>query len=371
MTRRVFLLMGLAILAVILSHAAGWGQIAMFSWTDRYLPVTVPNYDQVGTLPDTILLIIRQLTTFAVPAFLFCAGFFVAYSSRGNQGVFSWRMVRTRLSNLLIPYLIWSVLWFALDAIQRQIYPPGDYIVRLITGEAAGGSYYFVPLVCQFYLLSPFIVRVARTRPRLLLIVAAAVQLVAFGFKYLEIYKVNTPGLSPFVWISAHWLIFLWAFYFPLGVVVGLYGERIRQAAQPHYRAIMLALAGSAVLAVLEPELIYRLLGVEIRFVPITIPPALYSLLFVFAFVMFDHVKVPRANNLYYLGGKSYGIYLVHLKAMEFTCRVIRQVAPLLLAFPVTVMLPVTFVVGLSVPLLMMRFVARSRLRRVYRYLFG
>jgi peptidoglycan/LPS O-acetylase OafA/YrhL len=124
-------------------------------------------------------------------------------------------------------------------------------------------------------------------------------------------------------------------------------------------------------LAILEPELIYRRLNVEIRFVPLTIPPALYSLLLVFSFVMFDRIKVPLANSLYHLGGKSYGIYLVHLKAMEFTSRLIRQITPMLLAFPVTVMLPVTVVIGLAVPLLFMRWVARSRWRRVYRYLFG
>ncbi len=371
MTRRVFLLMGLAILAVIFSHAAGWGQIAMFNWTDRYLPVTVPNYDQVGTLPDYILLVIRQATAFAVPAFLFGSGFFVAFASRGNRGEFTWRMVRVRLINLLIPYLIWSTLWYILDALQGRIYLPGEYVTRLFTGLADGGSYYFVPLVSQFYLLSPFIVRLARTRPRLLLAIAGALQLVAFFFKYLEILKVDAPGLSLFSWMTEHWLIFLWALYFPLGVVCGLYGEQIRKAAERHYRAIVVALVASLVLAILEPELIYRLLNVEIRFVPLTIPPALYSLLLVFSFVMFDRIKVPLANSFYHLGSKSYGIYLTHLKAMEFVSRLIRQVAPRLLAFPVTVILPITVATGLTVPLLMMRVVSHTRLRRFYRYLFG
>src|SRR5512139_130039 len=130
MTRRVFLLMGLAILAVILSHAAGWGQIAMFNWADRTRPVIAPNYDLVGTLDDSILLVIRQVTAFAVPAFLFCSGFFVAFAARSNRGVFTWRMVRVRLVNLLIPYLIWSAVWYMLDTVQGRGYPPGDFVVR-------------------------------------------------------------------------------------------------------------------------------------------------------------------------------------------------------------------------------------------------
>lgn len=371
MTRRVFLLMGLAILAVILSHAAGWGQIAMFNWADRVRPVTVPNYDLVGTLDDYTLLLIRQITAFAVPAFLFCSGFFVTFAARSNHGEFSWRMVRVRLINLLIPYLIWSALWYGLDILQGRSYSPGDFAMDLIAGEAAGGSYYFVPLVCQFYLMSPFIMRLARSRPRALLAAASGVQLLAFGFKYLEILKIDAPGISLFSWITTHWLFFLWAVYFPLGVVCALYSERIRKAAERHARKLIAALIFSLLLAILEPELIYRLLNVEIRFVPLTIPPALYSLVFVFTFVMLDRIKIPSANKLYHLGGKSYGIYLIHLKAMELVARLIRYFIPVLLNFPVTVIMPVTFAVGLVVPLVLMRFVAQTRLRRTYRYLFG
>ncbi len=371
MTRRVFLLMGLAILAVVLSHAAGWGQIAMFNWADRLRPVTVPNYDLVGTLDDYILLAIRQLTAFAVPAFLFCSGFFVAFAARSAGGVFTWRMVRMRLVNLLIPYLIWSTLWYGLDFLQGRGYAPRDFIAGLVTGRADGGSYYFVPLVCQFYILSPFIMRAAKARPRLLLAIAAGVQLTAFAFKYIEIFKVDVPGLTLFSWITTHWLIFLWALYFPLGVVCALYGDRIRRAVERYYRLLVAAVVVALLFAVLEPELIYRLLNVDIRFVPLTIPPAIYSTLFVFTFVMFDRIKIPSANNLYRLGGKSYGIYLVHLKAMEFVSRLIRYFLPALLAFPVAVILPVTFVVGLTVPLVLMRVVSQTRLRRSYRYLFG
>ncbi|HTP08962.1 MAG TPA: acyltransferase [Anaerolineae bacterium] len=372
MNRRVFLLMGLAILAVVISHAAGWGQIAMFNWTDRYRPVTVPNYDQVGTLNDYILVVIRQLTSFAIPAFLFCSGFFVAFASRGARGEFTWRMVRARLINLLIPYLIWSNLWYVVDTLLGHGQPPGDYIPWLFTGMAAGGSYYFVPLMCQFFLLAPFIVRLAKTRPIVLLTVAGSIQAVALACKYLDAFHVGVPALSPLYWqITAPWLIFLWAFYFPLGVVCGLHGERIRQVVQRHYRTILLALGVSCILAILEPELIYRGFNAEVRFVPLAVSPTLYSLLLVVGFVMYDRAKVPLANSLYSLGGKSYGIYLIHFKAMELVSRLIRQVAPMLLTFPVAVIFPVTFVVGLAVPLLLMRLVVQTRLRKSYRYLFG
>ena len=67
MARRILLLSGLAILAVVLNHAGGFGQIAMFLWADRYRPVSVPNWDQLGTPVHYALLTIRSVGVFAVP----------------------------------------------------------------------------------------------------------------------------------------------------------------------------------------------------------------------------------------------------------------------------------------------------------------
>ena len=91
MTKRVFLLNGLAIVAVVCNHAASWGYTALFWWTDRYRPVTVPNYDQLGSLSYWAIVVVRQLTVFSLPAFLFVSGFFVAYASRGNRSSLTWR----------------------------------------------------------------------------------------------------------------------------------------------------------------------------------------------------------------------------------------------------------------------------------------
>ena len=49
MNRKLFLLNGLAIQAVVANHASGWGITAMFWWAHRYLPVESPNFDQLGS----------------------------------------------------------------------------------------------------------------------------------------------------------------------------------------------------------------------------------------------------------------------------------------------------------------------------------
>ena len=90
----------------------------MFWWTDRYSPVSIPNYDQLGSPPYYIFLIIKQLTVFSVPAFLFVSGFFVAYAYRSKETSLNWGMEKKRIINLIIPYLIWSAVIFIGDSFQ-------------------------------------------------------------------------------------------------------------------------------------------------------------------------------------------------------------------------------------------------------------
>ncbi len=371
MTRRVFLLMGLAILAVVCSHAAGWGQIAMFLWTDRYRPVTVPNFDQLGSLSYYVLLIIRQLTVWSVPAFLFGSGFFVAYAARGSQAALSWKMVKVRIVNLLVPYVIWSIVCFIGDALQGITYVPVEYLERLAFGRADGGGYFYIPLLCQFYLLSPLIVPIARTRGRRLLFISALLQLGALSLRYLDLFEAGIAGLHLITIITASWLFIRWSFFFALGIVCGFQVGQLKGWLARHKQGILVAMIVLGLLAVVEPEVIYRTTGKEWRFVPFTIATSLYSVAFVLCFLASGEVSIPYPRIVHQIGRRSYAIYLLHIKVMEFVARIIRQILPWMLAHQVLLFQSVIFVFGLGVPLLFMAFVARSPMRRSYHYLFG
>ena len=273
--------------------------------------MTMQQYERVGA---NLLLAIRQLTLFAVPAFLFSSGFFVAFAARGNRSTFTWKMVRTRLVDLLIPYFVWSVTWFIVDAIQGHVYAPLVYIERLVNGSADGGSYYFIPLLCQFYLLTPFILPLAKTRPALLVVTAGLIQLISFAVNYFTAFKLAVPGLAAVAWLSTAWLIPLWACYFPLGMVFGLHSERIKRTLARHYRLMLIALALMALATIAEPEVIRRLTGIDFRANDYVLSPAIYAVLFITVFVAFDQIKIWRADLVSSLSTKTYGIYLLHAK---------------------------------------------------------
>lgn len=365
MTKRLLLLSGLAILAVVCSHATGWGFIAMFRWTDSYRPVAAPNYDQVGSLSYYFLVVLGRLGAFAVPAFLFVSGFFIAYAVRGKQSALSWRVLGVRLRNLLVPYLIWSVAVFVGDALQGIFYTPLQYLEKILLGRAHP-AYFFVPLLCQFYLLSPLIVPLARTRWKLLLVASAILQLSVLALRYLPVFGLETPGLQP----ATDLLFPMYTFYFVSGVVGGLHLQLFKQWLTKYKWHLLIAVVVLGILTVAESEVVYRLTGIRRGAGATTIPASLYSVAFVFSMLAFHQIQLPFSKQLYRLGTASYGIYLIHPSVLEFSARALKKLAPGLLAYQLPFLL-LLISLGIGVPLLLMRVVAKSPARKYHTYLFG
>lgn len=367
MKRQIPLLRGLAILAVVCNHATGWGYIAMFWWAHRYRQVgPLPNYDQLGSLPYYGLIIIQQLVLFSVPAFLFISGFFIAYAARGNPSMLSWRVVRARITNLLWPYLVWSLAIFVGDFLQGTSYSPVEYIRRLAAGKATG-AYFFVPLLCQFYLLSPFIARWGKAKSGQLLLASALIQWTVTGLVYLRLFGVVLPDIRRL----SDWVFIWWASYFPLGVVCGFHLKLVRQWLSRFKWELLTATVALGALSIIESEMLYNLTqdygwarGVS------KLSTFLYAVAFILLFLAFDKISFPFTRTIDRIGIRSYGIYLLHPEVMEFAARVIYHIAPWLLAYQVLYQ-PVLVASSMGIPLLFMAGVAKSPARKFYRYLFG
>jgi len=366
MIRRLSPLNGLAILAVVANHAVGWTITAMFWWTNQYRPVTVPNFDAVGSPGYYGLEIIDQLALFSVPAFLFVSGYFAAYAARSEQGSPSWIFVRTRILKVIWPYLIWSGVIFIMAALQGQIYPPLEYVRQLFTGNAIP-AYFFVPVLCQFLLLSPWIGRLAKQRPRQLLIGAAFIQLVMtgiFGLKYVGIYL-------PAEVYATRWLCVWFAFYFPLGMVCCFHSKAVQNLLMPRRWLLAGIAIGLALLSVIGAEWLYRMTrDLALAWDPTKLFTELFAVTFVLAFVSFGGHRGQPWVFLNSMGSRSYGLYLIHPLLLELIARTTRRLTPQVLAQPLLFF--VILVVGsISGVLLMMEVVRRTRARGLYAYLFG
>lgn len=371
------LLNGLAIIAVVSNHAAHRGLTAMFWWTDQYLPgTTIPNYDQYGSLSYYALIAVIQLAFFSVPSFLFVSGFFIGYTARGSHTALNWKVVRTRIIIILIPYLIWSSIrflgnWFesCLDG-TCQLQQPIEYLRMLITGD----TYWFVPLIVQLYLLSPFLVQIAKKNWRILLLIAIFAQLGGLIASYLSIYGID---VHPFFYNS---LATIWfprdLIYSVSGIIIALNLQVFKKWLSRVKWGLLIAVIVSAIFVILETEFFSRTSGTpyahgHLAGGYLTIPMTFYIFSFIFCFLAFEEITIPFSKTLNKLGNRSYGIYLIHpILFTHFIPRAVYNLAPWLLAYQFLYQ-PLLIISGIGISMMLMTFVANSRMRSKYRYLFG
>ncbi len=372
MIKRLLLLNGISIVGVVCSHAAQWLWIVMFWWTDRYRPVTAPNYDLFQTPAYYGVVILQKVGVFAVPAFLFATGFFAAYADRGTRSK-NWKVVSGRLRTLVIPYLIWSLVVLAGDYLQGNIYSMPEYARRLALGHAVP-AYYYVFILCQLYLLAVVLLPVARSRGRWLLIGSGSLLLAVIAIFYwklvVELGGRDSTVVDVLVRLVPDRSFVRWLFFMSLGMVSGFHVPVLKEWLA-RAKWVLLAMAVlSLPLAVAETEWIYQVTGMDWRGGVFTLTGAVYALSSVLAFLAFAHVNLPFSRLGYELGRASFGIYLLHMTVLEISARASQKYMPRALAYPVMFQV-LLVIVAVAVPLAAMKMVARSRFQPWYRYLFG
>ena len=370
MVRRLLLLNGICIIGVLLFHAAGWGFVAMFSWTHRYMPVTSPNYDQIGSLMYYIMRLIEQLVVFVIPAFLFVSGFFAAFATGRNQSTIGWGTVKARIIKIIIPYLIWTFILIGGLLLEGVTISPRGYLGQILLGKI-NPAYYYVPLLIQFYLLSPLIIYLAKKNWVLLLIVTGIIQVIVLSLNHLAILGVENP-ISQTLSVSVpKWLFISRLFWFTLGIVACLQLKSFKIWLERYKWYFLMITIVLIPLGVIEWEMYLKWSGQLWTSHRETILDGVYSLSFIFAFLAFDKiVSIPFARQLDSLGSKSFGIYLIHSPVMGYTARVLYHLTPWLLGYQ-GILLLVLIVVGFGIPLLMMYVVNKTPARRYYQYIFG
>jgi probable poly-beta-1,6-N-acetyl-D-glucosamine export protein len=371
MVRRLLYLNGLAAIGVVLNHAVGWGFVAKFWWVHRYLPVTSPNFESLGDISYYAMRAIEQLIIVSIPIFLFVSGFFIAVSAGRNRKTVDWILVLNRIKNLLIPYVIWSGFVFLLEFMEsRTLLPAGVYLSRLVFGRTYD-VFYFVPLLVQLYLLSPFLVPLARNKPKLFLLGAGLLQLLVLIMRYGVILGTDSRLIDQLGFLLPSWFFPGFVFWFALGIVIGFRLQELKELqSKVDKRVLLTLLVGIFLAGMFEWEFLLQLSGQDWIASRHTLIDALYSGIFILAFISFDHINYPLASQIGGLGTKSFGIYLVHAPVLEYTARLIYHVLPILLAYQV-LFLPVLITLGLGIPLLLMTAVKKSPAKFSYGYLFG
>lgn len=364
MLKRLLYMNGLAILAVVLNHARVWGIISMFFWTNRYRPVSVPNYDQVGTIAYYTLLGFAGIIQFAIPTFLFVSGFYIAIATGRNKSTIPWNAVLSRIKFLVIPYLVWFSIMSVVLFLEGIRYTPIEYVKLLLTGYIRG-PYYFVPMLIQLYLLAPFIVPFAKSNWKLLLILATLLQLLTQILLYFEIFQVNSPFQQ--FHVLPIWFFLTRMFWFVLGIVLGFHILSFKRFLERTRWVFLVLMFLFLIFNTFERHFIF----VKDITIPVeTTIGSLYALSFIFVFLGFSKVQLPLTSQIERVGSKSFGIYLTHAAAQQYSSKAIYHIAPWLLGYPIVFVI-IIFAIGLGIPNMLMEIVRRSPASRYYQYIFG
>ena len=361
MARRLLLLNGLAAACLPLFHAVVYGFQAMFLWTDRYRLVTVPNYDELGSFTYYVMLTIRQLSGFSIPAFLFVSGFFIAFLASGSESQLNKGAIFKRIKVLIIPFLVWTTIHFIL--LMRL----PDSVTALLR------PYYYIPLIIQYYLLSPLLVPLAKKNWKLLLVAVAVLHILLQTAEYLTILQLDAPGRALLVQATPIWLFLGRLFWFVFGLVASLHLSELKSWLMRFRRPLLAAMILTGVLSVVE----YAVVN-EVASPGVWLGPNFtgfgrdgFSLAVLLVFIAYDKTQYPFKAQLTDLGVKSLGIYLVNTPAIFVVSGLIYHRLPWILGQPLLYQ-GILFIVGLGVPVLLMSITFKLPVVRPgYRFLFG
>jgi peptidoglycan/LPS O-acetylase OafA/YrhL len=341
--------------------------VALLSWADRYGAVPA---EQMDTVPFLFFRAVEQLIVFCIPAFLFVSGFFMAFATGRSQKTVSWKIVGVRVRDLIIPYTLWTLVFWLLFFLEARFLDGRtltlrEYIHMYLTG-GTDPAYYYVPMLIQFLLLSPLFVYWARLHPVSLVAVTAILQLLIQVQYYPSLLGLDNDSVG----FVPKWLFLARILWFPLGIVVCLHIKSVQQWLIQHKRGLLISAVALYLFAVLEWELIESVSGQAALQHQETLLDTLFALAVIFAFLGYYQTRLPYAHILDDLGSKSFGIYLIHTMVMTYVARMVAIKLPGLLAYQL-LFFALMFAVGLGAPLLLMAVVNRSPLRPYYKYIFG
>ena len=340
-------------------HSTAFGLQALTEWADRYLPDGASGMDQVGTVPFYALMAVRQIDAFAIPTFLFVSGFFIAFMAKGENSKVTVSMLWPRIRVLLIPFMIWSIVRFAL-----LLRPPSSIFEWM-------DQYYYIILLIQLYLLSPLLIPIARNHWLALLVVTGIAQLAVEGLELANAIGIQSNLLTTLTLFNQRWLFVSKLFGFSLGLVVGLHSEAAKVWLY-RYRWALLAIAATCVaLSLFEYQAVAswsnrRWLGPNNP----GLMRIIYASLFALCILAFGDVRWPQSSRLEAVGSKSLGIYLANIPFIYVAAVLMYRLTPQFLGMQF-VYQAVLIIVGLLGPLMLMEITRRSPMRRYYKHVFG
>jgi len=247
--------------------------------------------------------ICRPLVNYCVPLFLFLSG----YLTNGN--VNNWNLIaKRRLIRVLIPYVIWTVI-YTLESGQFN-----KLLVNVLTTNAAAHLYYIF-VYMQFVILTPLLIKLAKSRFSFLGWLVAPAFILAY--KYIPL--LSTIRLNTYLSIIC-WVICLgWFTFYYLGLVLG------NRIVEKQYSLKVLAfLFGVSLILQMAEGYVWTLIGGTNPGTVLKLSSIISGVLAcLIAYTILERGGFASSNKiLKKIGDYSFGIYLSHVFVLHLLKRI-------------------------------------------------
>ena len=368
MTRKLLFLNGIAIIFAVYHHSIYWAVTAINYWGDRFISSATPELLSIPNVFSLFLRITDQIAGSAVPAFLFVSGFLYSFSLDRQTIRQSYRLIQKRILYLLFPYIVWSTATVVFRAIEGRSYTVVELIRVYLLGEA-DAPFYYVPLIIQMIILSPFLFKAVKKYPVVILPIAFVIQALSsipWYFKVLEITPLQSLNFLNFFkssYLISHLVWFL------IGMVFFIYRQKIIAFLKKYLWGFLFLIAFTFFIGQLEIQQLMNVSGNNWINSQASIVTRFFYSLLILAFAVFweNNAWVSRIE---FIGARSYGIYLSHILTIEICARLIYHILPFILGQTV-IFLGILVFLGVSIPLLIMYVSRITPLKTIYSYLWG
>lgn len=237
----------------------------------------------------------RQVLNFPVALFLFLAGYFVNPSRL--RPAMPW--LKDRSIKLIVPFLVWSLLYGLLEVVMGGEPSPASWLVKVITGATAA-HLYFVLVLIQLTMLTPFLIRAVRISYGWLGFFVTPVFLVGL-YGYVAVAGTLPAGYN---YVFPAWFVFYYA---------GLWARH--RAASVTKRAACASVAAALVLSLVESRVLLTIgFPAEFAASQLKATSVLYALAIASLALAFKPAgEGSSLRKLASLGASSYGVYYCHM----------------------------------------------------------
>lgn len=184
------------------------------------------------------------LLQFGRDVFFSITGFVLVYSTIGRP-VAALPFWRKRLTFVVVPYLVWSLIYYVVDLVIAP-YPAfswGTLGLDVIDGNAFY-HLYFLLVSMQLYLVFPLLVRAVRATAHRAGWVLAGVGVLNVAWIGLLQYQPAPSGTASWLWNHGYELLPTYALYVLAGCYGALYLPRLQAALRRHPRRALLCALG-------------------------------------------------------------------------------------------------------------------------------